>query len=62
MGKNILKIVKRESEYFLPQIETKIMNEGWASYWHYTILNELKLESGLHFEFIKRHNDVIAPI
>ena len=60
--KNILKIVKRESQYFLPQIETKIMNEGWASYWHYTILNELKLESGLHFEFIKRHNDVIAPI
>ena len=60
--KNILKIVKRESEYFMPQIETKIMNEGWASYWHYTILNELHLDEGLHFEFIKRHNDVVAPI
>ena len=28
--KTILKIVKRETEYFIPQIETKIMNEGWA--------------------------------
>lgn len=60
--KTILKIVKRETEYFMPQIETKIMNEGWASYWHYTILNSLKLPEGLHFEFLKRHNDVIAPI
>lgn len=60
--KTILKIVKRETEYFMPQIETKIMNEGWASYWHYNILKELELEPGLHLEFIKRHNDVIAPI
>ncbi len=60
--KTILKIVKRETEYFMPQIETKIMNEGWASYWHYTILNSLGLPEGLHFEFLKRHNDVIAPI
>lgn len=61
-GKNILKIVKRETQYFIPQIETKIMNEGWASFWHYNILNSLNLEDGLHFEFLKRHNDVVAPI
>lgn len=60
--KNILKIVKRETEYFLPQIETKIMNEGWASYWHYTTLNSLNLPADLHLEFLKRHNDVVAPI
>jgi stage V sporulation protein R len=60
--RNILKIVKRETEYFLPQIETKTMNEGWASYWHYTILQELDLKENLHFEFLKRHNDVVAPI
>lgn len=59
--KNVLEIVREEALYFIPQIETKIMNEGWASYWHYTILNELKLPSSLHFEFIKRHNDVVAP-
>ncbi|WP_195244901.1 SpoVR family protein [Clostridium celatum] len=60
--KSVLKIVKRETEYFMPQIETKIMNEGWASYCHYNILKSLDLPEGLHFEFIKRHNDVIAPI
>ena len=60
--KNILRIVKRETEYFLPQIETKTMNEGWACFCHYTILNELKLPEGLHLEFLKRHNDVVAPI
>ncbi|NFG22609.1 SpoVR family protein [Clostridium botulinum] len=60
--RTVLKIVKRETEYFLPQMETKIMNEGWASYTHYNILKELNLPDRLHFEFLKRHNDVIAPI
>ncbi|QAT40088.1 SpoVR family protein [Clostridium sp. JN-9] len=60
--KNIVEIVRDETEYFIPQIETKIMNEGWASYWHFTILNKLELKQGLHLEFIKRHNDVIAPL
>ncbi len=59
--KTILRIVKRETEYFIPQIETKIMNEGWASYTHYNILKQLELPQELHFEFLKRHNDVIAP-
>ena len=59
--KTILSIVKREAEYFLPQIETKIMNEGWASYTHYNILKQLDLPQELYLEFIKRHNDVIAP-
>lgn len=59
--KTILKIVKREAQYFIPQIETKIMNEGWASYTHYNILKEMDLPQDLHLEFLKRHNDVIAP-
>lgn len=59
--RDIINIVREESIYFLPQIETKIMNEGWASFWHYTILNELKLPQGLHMEFLKRHNQVIRP-
>ena len=60
--KDIVRIVKRETEYFMPQIETKTMNEGWASYWHYNILKSLDLPEGLHFEFLKRHNDVVAPM
>lgn len=59
--RNILTIVRRESMYFIPQIETKIINEGWASFWHYDILKKLNLSDGLYLEFIKRHNDVIAP-
>ena len=59
--KSLLEIVRQETAYFIPQIETKIMNEGWASFWHYTILKKLDLPDGLHLEFIKRHNDVIAP-
>ena len=59
--KSLLEVVRKETAYFLPQIETKIMNEGWASFWHYNIVKELKLPDELHLEFIKRHNDVIAP-
>jgi stage V sporulation protein R len=59
--KNVIEIVREETLYFIPQIETKIMNEGWASFWHYTILNELHLPDSLQLEFIKRHNDVVAP-
>lgn len=60
--KSILEVVRRETEYFIPQIETKIMNEGWASYWHYKTLQNLDLPQSLHLEFVKRHNDVVRPI
>lgn len=59
--KDILRIVNEEANYFIPQIETKIMNEGWASYWHYKILNKLELPQNLHLEFLNRHNAVIRP-
>jgi stage V sporulation protein R len=59
--KDVLQIVREESAYFLPQLETKIMNEGWASYWHYTLLNRLELPQHLHLEFLKRHNQVVRP-
>jgi len=58
---DIINIVREESLYFIPQIKTKVMNEGWASYWHYTIMNELKLPSEMHLPFIKSHNQVIRP-
>jgi len=60
--RDIINIVREETSYFIPQIETKIMNEGWASFWHYNILNRLELPQGLHMEFLKRHNQVIRPI
>lgn len=59
--KDLLQIVREESAYFLPQLETKIMNEGWASFWHYRILNQLDLPQPLYLEFIIRHNQVLRP-
>jgi stage V sporulation protein R len=59
--RDLINIVREESFYFLPQVETKIMNEGWASYWHYCLLQELELPQGLHFEFLQRHNLVVRP-
>jgi stage V sporulation protein R len=60
--KDLLTIVDEESKYFQPMIETKIMNEGWASYWHKRILESLDLDQGLRMEFIVRHNQVVRPI
>ena len=59
--KDLLTIVDEESRYFIPQIETKIMNEGWASYWHYQIMTNLDLPPGLRMEFMVHHNQVLQP-
>ncbi|MGH1483610.1 MAG: SpoVR family protein [Geminicoccales bacterium] len=58
---DLLTIVHEETQYFLPQIETKIMNEGWASYWHHKIMNSLDLPQEIYLEFLVRHNQVICP-
>jgi len=59
--KDLLTIVHEEAQYFIPQIETKIMNEGWATYWHKRILDSLELPQAMQLEFIVRHNQVVRP-
>jgi stage V sporulation protein R len=59
--KDILTIVHEEAQYFIPQIETKIMNEGWATFWHKRILDSLDLPQDLQLEFLVRHNQVVRP-
>jgi stage V sporulation protein R len=59
--KDLLTIAHEDARYFIPQVETKIMNEGWASYWHKRILDSLDLEPDLSLEFIVRHNQVVRP-
>ncbi len=59
--RDLLTIVHEEAQYFIPQIETKIMNEGWASYWHHKIMNSLDLPQEIYLEFLVRHNQVICP-
>ena len=59
--RDIIEVCRDEGRYFWPQIQTKVMNEGWASYWHYTILHELELPADMHMAFLKSHNQVIRP-
>ncbi|TAJ75707.1 SpoVR family protein [bacterium] len=60
--KDLLTIVHEEAQCFIPQIETKIMNEGWASFWHKRILEALDLPQGMNLEFLVRHNQVLSTI
>jgi len=59
--RDIIEIIRDEAYYFMPQIQTKIMNEGWASFWHYTICHDLNLPDELHLPFLRMHNAVIRP-
>lgn len=59
--RDVVQIVRYESLYFVPQMQTKIMNEGWASYWHVRILRELDLSDAEYAEFAQLHAGVIAP-
>jgi stage V sporulation protein R len=58
---DIINIVVNETNYFIPQARTKIMNEGWASFWHYRLLSEVGIPQEYHLSFLKSHNQVIRP-
>lgn len=57
---DIIGILREEAYYFLPQRITKIMNEGWASYWHSKIMTEKALDSSEIIEFADKHAGVMA--
>ncbi|MBX0357261.1 SpoVR family protein [Halobacillus sp. Nhm2S1] len=59
--RDILTMMREEMLYFWPQLETKIMNEGWASYWHARILREMDLTSDEAIEFAKLNASVVQP-
>jgi stage V sporulation protein R len=59
--RDILHIVRAEQIYFLPQMQTKVMNEGWAAYWHAKIIRELDLGSDEYMQFAAMHSGVLAP-
>ena len=62
--REIIRIVRKISQYFYPQKQTQVMNEGWATFWHYSILNHLydegKLSDRFMLEFLHNHTNVIA--
>lgn len=59
--REILWIIRDEAYYFAPQAETKIMNEGWATYWHEKIMTERVLTDAEIIDFADHHSGTIAP-
>ena len=59
--RDAVQIVRGESLYFVPQMQTKIVNEGWATLSHATILHRLDLEPSEYLEFADLHAGVIQP-
>ena len=57
---DIIGILREEAYYFLPQRMTKIMNEGWASYWHSTIMTQKALDASEIVDFADKHAGVMA--
>ncbi len=57
---DILAIIRDEAYYFAPQGQTKIMNEGWASYWHSTIMTRHGLTDAEVIEYADHHSGTMA--
>ena len=62
--REIVRIVRKVAQYFYPQRQTQVMNEGWATFWHYTILHEMYDEGlvneGFIMEFLTSHTGVVT--
>jgi len=55
-----LEFIREEALYFAPQRQTKIMNEGWASYWHSKIMTEHALEDDEIIDYADTHSGTMA--
>lgn len=64
--REIVRIIRKIAQYFYPQLQTKVMNEGWATFWHYTIMNALYDEGLVSDEFmieiLHSHTSVIEQL
>jgi spore cortex formation protein SpoVR/YcgB (stage V sporulation) len=61
--REVVRIVRKVAQYFHPQRQTQVMNEGWATFWHYTLLNTLydqnRVSDGFILEFLQSHTNVV---
>ena len=61
--REIVRIVRKVAQYFYPQRQTQVMNEGWATFWHHHLLNTMYddgfLEDGIMIECLKSHTNVV---
>ncbi len=56
----VLRAVRDEAYYFVPQRQTKIMNEGWATFWHSRMMTEQILEDSELFDYAHVHSGTLA--
>ncbi|MDQ5822661.1 MAG: SpoVR family protein [Chloroflexota bacterium] len=59
--RDVMSIVRQEMLYFVPQMQTKVCNEGWASVWHARIMREVDLSDREYTDFAAMHAGVLAP-
>ncbi len=59
--RDVIAMMHEEMEYFVPQMQTKTLNEGWASFWHSRIMRELDLPDVELLEFAELHSGVVSP-
>lgn len=57
---DLLSIVREEAYYYAPQGQTKIMNEGWASYWHSTLMTNYILGDDELIDYCEHHAGTLA--
>ncbi len=57
---DVLAILRDEAYYFAPQGQTKIMNEGWASYWHSTIMTTRALKDHEIIDYADHHSGTMG--
>ncbi len=57
---DVLSIIRDEAYYFAPQAQTKIMNEGWASYWHSSMMTRAKLNADEVIHYCDHHSGTLA--
>ncbi|CAN2045715.1 stage V sporulation protein R [Candidatus Magnetomoraceae bacterium gMMP-13] len=58
--KSVMQVVRKTSLFFQPQIRTKIMNEGWASYWHETLFMQDDRIKGHEVDFARVNASVTS--
>jgi len=58
--REVLSIIREEAYYFSPQGQTKIMNEGWASYWHSTIMTQHVLRDSEVIDYADHHSGTLG--
>jgi stage V sporulation protein R len=61
--RELARIVRKIAQYFYPQRQTQVMNEGWATFWHHRLINDMydagQIDQGILLECLHSHTNVI---